>query len=670
MDKIKRLRRDVFFMAIKESFISTVPYLVISSIIVLINQLLLLTGLSSSFINSALLSKIIGYMSNFFPVILMTSIAFHFSKRYNINNIFIITLSFAIFITIESIINAHNSQSLLNDAGVSFFVLIIPIVSIVLFNIIPKFEKDLKLSNGQLSHVFFHLKSFVIIYFFSIVTYLIVLRGLETIASSINFSFLDLDLLSVMALRTLGSQILWFFGAHGPNTLSIIEPNNSINNILINNVSYQAFYDVFIVFGGSGAGLSLILAALIYSKSKHITKISKISLPFAIFNINETLIYGLPIVLNRFLLIPFITIPLLNIAIAFFFLDFFGITFVNNQVSWITPIFINAFIATGGNGSALLLQVVLVVIGIIVYTPFIKRYSLAQSSSNHVENLKNNLEMIELMESTEGIKSNISESKIIKSNLEVDKIINFISSNKLAVHYQPKIDIIDQHCSSYEALLRIRKDDGTISGPFFLESLELAGLASIIDLWVCRELKKHYQIWQLSGFNPKVAINIHPDTMTDNKAIGLIINELKGLNVEFEIIERESVKSPSSISNIMRLHDSGFDISLDDFGVGYSSFETLTFLPMNTVKIDKSLIDNIESEKGYHICKNIFTMCNDLGLTCVAEGVEKDIQYLKLKSMGVRYIQGFYFEKALPFNRIDRYKPTFKVFDFYQKTAS
>ncbi|WP_062663151.1 EAL domain-containing protein [Grimontia celer] len=670
MDNIKKLRRDVFFMAIKESFISTVPYLVLSSIIVLINQLLILTHFTSPYLNSIILTKIIGYMSDFFPVILMTSIAFHFSKRNNINNIFIITLSFAIFITIESMINAHKSQWLLHDAGVSFFVLIIPIVSVALFNIIPRFEKDLKLSNGQLSHVFFHLKSFIIIYFVSIVAYLLMVKGLEAIARSISFGFLNLDLFSIMTIRTLASQFLWFLGVHGPNTLSIIAPSESLTLPFINDISYKAFYDVFVIYGGSGSGLSLIFAAIIYSKSKHINKVSKISLPFAIFNVNETLIYGLPIVLNKYLLAPFVLIPVFNITVAYFYVDFFNISFVNNQVSWITPVFINAFIATDGHGGALLLQLLLVVVGTLIYAPFIKRYSLAQSSSNHLENLKNNLEMIELMESNEGIKSNAAESKIIKSNQEVDKIIKFISSNKLEVHYQPKVDIIEERCSAYEALLRIRKDDGSISGPFFLESLELAGLASVIDLWVCKEVRKHFQIWRLGGFNPKVAINIHPDTLTDNKTIELIIRELKEMSVEFEIIERDSVKSPSSIANIMRLHDNGFGISLDDFGVGYSSFETLTFLPMNTVKVDKSLIDNIESEKGYHICKNIFTMCNDLGLHCVAEGVEKDIQYLKLKTMGVRYIQGFYFERAIPFDQIDRFKPSFKDHESYQKVAT
>ncbi|MEI8607622.1 EAL domain-containing protein [Enterovibrio sp. Hal110] len=667
MDDVSKVKRDIFFLSIKESFISTVPYLVLSSIIVLINQFFILTGLQFYIVDSAMLTTIINYMNEFFPLMLMTSIAYHFSKRNNINNIFIITLSFSIFITVESIIHSANSRWLLHDAGVSFFVLVIPIFSVVLFNFIPKFETKMSLNNAQLSNVFYHLKSFILIYFLSLFMYLALLWVIDRSVAIIDLQ-LDLGLLTQMTLRTGFSQLLWFIGLHGPNTLSIVIPNINLETIFINNISYKAFYDIFVVYGGSGSGLSLILAALIYSKDKHISKVARLSFPFSIFNINEILIYGLPIVLNRYLLLPFVLVPILNIFIAYLYVGFFGINVVTNGVSWVTPVFVNAFMATGGDLGALLLQFVLLLLGVFIYSPFMKKYSLTQSSSNHLERLKNNLEMIELLEANEGVKSNQAESRIIKSNQEVEKIVNYISAKKLMVHYQPKVDVEKQRCSSFEALLRIKRDDGTISGPFFLESLELAGLASIIDLWVCREVRRHFHVWRLGAFSPKIAVNIHPDTLIDNNAIGQIIEELKGMNVEFEIIERDSIKDPRSLSNILRLHDNGFGISIDDFGVGYCSFEAITFLPVDTVKIDKSLIDVIDGEKGFYICKNILELCNDLGMDCVAEGVETELQYLKLKQMGFKYIQGYYFAKAMSFKQIQFFEPKFRRYDIHSET--
>ena len=114
------------------------------------------------------------------------------------------------------------------------------------------------------------------------------------------------------------------------------------------------------------------------------------------------MIYGLPIVLNKYLLIPFLLVPIFNFIFAYIFLSFDLITFIDIQIHWTTPVFINTYLKTDGNIFAMLLQFSLIVLGILIYLPFIKKYHLAHSSvikKQTLENIldfKENLKIIQL----------------------------------------------------------------------------------------------------------------------------------------------------------------------------------------------------------------------------------------------------------------------------------
>ena len=380
-------------------------------------------------------------------------------------------------------------------------------------------------------------------------------------------------------------------------------------------------------------------------------------MPFSIFNINEILIYGLPIIFNRRLLLPFICVPLINILISFLALNLFSLELPATSIghSWITPVFINGYFAAGANILVFMLQLFLLFLGTLIYIPFVREYTKSQSGLHHSKLLSEKLNVQLFLKSEQEIKANKAIHSIIQSNEEVEKIINLLDEDRLLVYYQPKVNIETGLCNHFEALLRIKMPDDSVKGPYFLPYIESAGLAAIIDFWVCQQVNQNMLEWKNLGFAPTVGINLHPDTLARTDIILKIMKLHHGHKIDFEIIERGLLDNESAIENIRLLKERGFTISVDDFGTGYSNLETLTFLSVDTLKIDKSITDLIHTKKGFIICKNILSLCEEMNFHCVVEGVETKEQITILLGMGVKYVQGYYYSPAIAARKAHNY---------------
>lgn len=183
-------------------------------------------------------------------------------------------------------------------------------------------------------------------------------------------------------------SILFWAGLHGPNIVMgvmapILTANALANQGLIDAGTVASaengarlltpqIIDCFVKFGGTGITIGLLISALMASRSKQLREISKLSIVPGIFNINEPVIFGLPIVYNPIMLIPFILVPLLSFIITYGaatlgFLAPFG----SVQVPWTTPVIISGFLL--GGWRAALIQLIILVISILVYYPFVKR---------------------------------------------------------------------------------------------------------------------------------------------------------------------------------------------------------------------------------------------------------------------------------------------------------
>ncbi|NPA15507.1 MAG: EAL domain-containing protein, partial [Deferribacteres bacterium] len=209
----------------------------------------------------------------------------------------------------------------------------------------------------------------------------------------------------------------------------------------------------------------------------------------------------------------------------------------------------------------------------------------------------------------------------------------------------------------FEALIRYC-NKGRLMGPVFLDIIERAGLAPVIDIWVCKRVKEHIEIWKTEGFSTLVSINLHPDTLADSGAIKQIINILKFESIMFEILEKSFIRK-SAVFNLMKLQDSGFKISIDDYGTGYSNIESIINLNIDELKIDKSVISRVETHKGFVVCKHVTNLCHDLGIEVVAEGVETERQLEIVRRLDIDVVQGFYYSPAIPKEKVKKFVEDF-----------
>ena len=636
---------NTILTAYTEAFISVIPYVILMATVILLSNILPILHIDIPLLNVESLRLARTVLAEFFFFVLMIAIAFQLAKRYAISQTIVIFQSIAIYISTEALAHANSGLNAILSANSPFLVLIIPFIVVKAIGYFTPAKASYQSMGAELNTSFRYIYS-GIISFVLIVGLLLILEELLGLVTTSGVIRLELSNEALLIFRTLFVNVLFWFGLHGSHVYDALFGTDLLDEYLLTGLTFKQFYDIFMVYGGVGATLSLIIAVLVAGKDQHSKRIAKLALPFSIFNINEVLVYGLPIIFNRKLFIPFMLTPLINSVLAYAFLSVFKIEMTATDISWITPVFINSYILTQGNLAALALQAFLLALGAFIYTPFMKRYTLEQSNSYQNKRLSEELNVPIRLKSGRGVEAQKAQRSIIQDNEEVDKAINLLETATLLIYYQPKVNIRQRACRQFEALLRIRLSDGEVKGPFFLPPLAKAGLEPILDLWVCQQVDEHLHEWKTRPL-PEISINLHPDTLARADVIDKIILIHKGNPVSFEVIERGLLKSAATLANIKNLKANGFKILIDDFGTGVSSIENLCHIPVDTLKIDKSLADLILTKKGYTICKHIVTLCRDMNFDCVIEGVESEEQIQAVSRLGIPLVQGFYFSPAI-----------------------
>ena len=181
------------------------------------------------------------------------------------------------------------------------------------------------------------------------------------------------------------AQLFWFFGIHGMNVLAPITEGIYTPALLENLAVWNATgdlsqlpymwtrgsFDAYTMMGGSGLTLGLIIAILFFSKREDSKTIAKLAAPMGVFNINEPIIFGMPIVLNPIYFFPWLLVPVITAAIALGFTYAGIIPPVYIQVPWIMPVGLYAFFATGGNVMAALVALLNLAVSFIIWLPFV-----------------------------------------------------------------------------------------------------------------------------------------------------------------------------------------------------------------------------------------------------------------------------------------------------------
>jgi diguanylate cyclase (GGDEF)-like protein len=238
--------------------------------------------------------------------------------------------------------------------------------------------------------------------------------------------------------------------------------------------------------------------------------------------------------------------------------------------------------------------------------------------------------------------------KYATQNLHINDIKDAIEENRLICHYQAIFCTQTQKIAKYEALVRIKNRDGSLIYPNeFLPNIVHTNLYNqmtkmILDI-VFEKIKRN---------KVTISVNLNFSDIINKNIFKLIVEELEHNKdvapwLTIELLEYEVLEAQHSFEhNIATIQSYGVKIAIDDFGAGFANYNVFQILQINTIKIDGSLIKNIDtSPTSYKIVKSIKFLTEELGIETVAEFVHSKEVYATVKELGITKVQGFYLAK-------------------------
>lgn len=234
-----------------------------------------------------------------------------------------------------------------------------------------------------------------------------------------------------------------------------------------------------------------------------------------------------------------------------------------------------------------------------------------------------------------------------------------IENNEFVVFFQPKYDISNEKIIGAEALIRWNylREEFLYPGsfvPYFEADNSICKMDDLVLHKVCQTLSA----WKEKGIDLiPISVNLSRKQMESPDLVDHLEKIVDTYHLEHSLIEFELTESATysnqerMIKILEELKSKGFLISMDDFGTGFSSLNLLVRMPLDTLKIDKSFVDQLcsagKASKNTVVVQHIINMAKDLKITCLAEGTEEKAQISKLKSMGCDFVQGFYYSKPI-----------------------
>lgn len=412
----RKLDQNRYLTAIKDGFFAVMPLLIIGS------MFLLIPNIPSEAYQNFMASKLgedwskyilipFDATMNLMTIFVMIGMAKSLGRSFDIDDVTSIVTALVGFLILtpmtELINDGGQGLPVANFTATGLFVGIFStIFAIKIFSIIKNKGWTIKMPGNVPANVATSFSSlipelFVILIFtairiaFSFTTFETVQNFLYTILQKplTNIGGNLIFLIIVVIIQ----QILWMFGIHGSNvTDGITKPimfAQTAENAeafaagleLPNILNYQ-FYSNYVNIGGAGATLALVLIILFVAKSQRFKSLGKLSIGAGIFNINEPMIFGLPMVLNPIIVVPFIIAPLVNILLTYFVMSIGLVPLANGiNIQWTTPPILSGLIISGWRGA--LHQVILIIIDGLIYYPF---FRVVDKLELEKESLQNN----------------------------------------------------------------------------------------------------------------------------------------------------------------------------------------------------------------------------------------------------------------------------------------
>ena len=237
----------------------------------------------------------------------------------------------------------------------------------------------------------------------------------------------------------------------------------------------------------------------------------------------------------------------------------------------------------------------------------------------------------------------------------VGELRRAIDNDELQVYYQAKADLDSQRIVGAEALIRWpSRDGGFIPPDEFVPVAEQTGLICPLTRQVLKKAIVQRGIWDRTGLDLKLSVNLSVRDLLDpelSRYIETLLQEngLEPSSLMFEITESSIMNDPAKTIEVLEgFHAMGIGLSVDDFGTGYSSLTYLEQLPVTEVKIDKSFVTNVTSDPNdVAIVRSVADLGRHLGLSIVAEGVEDQVAWDTVRSLGCTLAQGYHLARPL-----------------------
>jgi len=460
-------------------------------------------------------------------------------------------------------------------------------------------------------------------------------------------------------------HLCWFFGIHGNNVLepvtqSLFTPALAVNQHLVAQglppieIFTKQFFDVFVFLGGSGATLCLIAALLLNTRRSNTKQIAMISTLPSIFNVNELMVFGIPIVFNFYLIIPFVILPALLTIITFAAMSWGMVPLTIAPVEWTTPILLGGYKACGSIAGSVL-QLFNFLVGVLIYLPFIRMYEkhMAQGDEETMQNLL--YEVNHRSDKKAKFLLNRRDSVGNMARLLLNDLEQDLRNGKIRLEYQPQVNAQDR-MTGVEALLRWRHDYyGPIAPPIAIALAEETGLNNELGRWIIRTACEQLKKWSDEGLTElTLSINITPSQLDDNNLPREIYSIITAIGiqprqVELEITEQAALGGLKRLELLHELKEIGLRLAMDDFGMGHGSLMYLKEFSLDTIKLDGSLVrDVLTNDKCSEIIYAIIQLCRSIGIGVIAEYVETEAQKNALLDLGCLDYQGFLYSPSLP----------------------
>ncbi|MCR5458081.1 MAG: EAL domain-containing protein [Clostridiales bacterium] len=461
------------------------------------------------------------------------------------------------------------------------------------------------------------------------------------------------------------SSILWFFGIHGSDTLETVMQANFAGGLDINMAAVEAgsepvviltkqFFDCFVLMGGCGSTICLLIAILLFSKNRARRGLGFTAAFPMIFNINELMVFGLPIIFNPIMLIPFLAVPMVCYSIAYAALSLGIVPYITNGIEWTTPIILGGYSATGSVAGALL-QVFNVIVGVLIYLPFVKILD-KQTDDSLKRDYESFVDFFRANESSLGSEKLTSLSNAygdFAKSLCAD--IKHDYKEKIVLSYQPQYNY-EGKCVGVEALLRYKHHlHGIIYPPLVIKLAEEGEFLPMLEEGVMeRVLEDMEKVKARFGEDVKISFNVTGTTFTTPRFFQYCKNlhesgKLNNASLCIEVTEQAAIAfNNDSVSGLKNLRELGFSLAIDDFSMGQTSINYLKNDLFDELKLDGSLVKGLAlHENCREIISSITHLASSLNLMVLAEYVETEEQREELHEIGCDCYQGYLYSPAV-----------------------